>query len=222
MNLFWVFLWFVIHCLTYALQKYCNDGPHFSRGQVSGLRMPSIYDLEESTDRYTTDKYVKKVICPSHNYFILEKKLLPDSDSGFLAQLILQSGSFICILRSLFNYLNAQGVYNNNKIVWIIFTIVVPLVACILFRYGIHLLYKATLSVPEYSYSQDWLHEHFQHLDRDFPVSEARAFQNFVINEYYDYLLMIESTMSKRKVLSGFINTVATIIYVLFFFRVES
>jgi hypothetical protein len=50
-------------------------------------------------------------------------------------------------------------------------------------------------------------------------ISEETAFNNFVINKHYKYLLSIESTVWRRATIRKILSALAAIIYVLFFMQ---
>lgn len=219
--LFSLILWATIYCIACILLRYCSDEPRYKNGKVYDLRMPSVLDLESTSDRYATNDYVKNVICPARDYFTLNNSLQHDSTLCCISFIVIYSGSYIQILKHLYLYLNQFDFfyYSRGIVLPLIFGASVA-IFCILVHFAVYFLYEAKFTIRQYPYGPDELRKKFT--GSQFPISNQRAFENFVIEEYRHYLVQIESSMEIRKFLFKIISGLSVVIYFLFFFRAES
>ena len=216
--LFSLILWVVIYCVGCILLRYCNDEPRYTNGKVLDLKMPSVLDLESTSDRHATNDYVKKVICPAHDYFNLDCDFQHDSTLRFITSVVVCFGSFMQIRRHLFVYLDQfEFFYDSESIVLpLVFSIAVA-VFCILVYVAVYFLYEAKFTILQYPHGPDELQKMF--CGSQFPISDQRAYENFVIEEYHHYLLRIKKSLERRNFLFKIISGLSVIIYFLFFYR---
>lgn len=171
------------------------------------LHSPKLSDLplDDCKDRIAyeqkAEKYIDNHIKPAYYYFILRNKLSSIGNSGdCLTAFFLQCLAFAPILRQITDFL--------QSISFILDGIFVILAIAVLFgiNYLIELIpiCKRIICIPKFEYADEQqLKKQFefktQFSDNDFEVSEDVAWNNFVLDVHYEYLLSIEKTVLLRK-----------------------
>ncbi len=206
--------WISVHCVMCFLLQYSVDEPRYKYGKVHDLEMPSVRDLDNTSNRYTVDDYVAKVICPANNYFVLDGKLQYRSNLGSIFKVIILSSSYFHTLFDLHNYLSSFGLYSKNNWGFII-AISACTIAYALLCFLIAMLYELKFTIRQYPLSPKELKDRFlQCSGTVYPVTEKRAFQNFAIMTYYDYLLGIEKSIKRRRIVLYCTSSIATVLLI--------
>lgn len=215
MNIFWLIIAIVAYFFISFILMYCTDRAKlWENYEEPFLHQPSIYDLKDTTDKYLINKYVKEVVCPSYNYFILkgEIKKIQEADSAdslvyLFFQLLSLAVSVFCAIKAF---------PNDSPFAIGVATIVI----CFLGYYVLSKIYDKYFSIAHFNTSIKDLKQDFIYDEKEYAISEEDAFNNYVISIHYRYLCNIEETVRFRKSILKIISGIATIIYLLFFFRV--
>ena len=214
MDILYLIVWFLIHCFTAFLLAYSNDNVKLwkSNNEIR-LKEPSLYDLD-LYDMLKVHRYVEDIIKPSHHYFVLRSTIEKQNkdDSRYGAAIILQASSLLFVIKymrevfPLLNYFTAS---------------VISVIACGIGCLIVSIVYqKSHFSIANFDYNEQDLRNSFVYDESEYPlISEETAFNNFVINKHYHYLLSIESAVWFRSTIKKTLYALSAIIYILFFFR---
>ena len=234
LNMLWIVLVFIIHCVTAFVLSYCFDTAKLWKDdEEPSIRMPSIYDLPDDCDRYTMEKYINKQIIPAHNYFSLKSEIKGMQNyehESIVVYLVVHTVSTLLIGFSLF----------KMDIMPKFLCVALPLVVCVAASFLENLIYKkskfvicsnrrnATSLKKEYD---EWKErnnrvieqQNREHLDlrfTGFEIDEEDDLNNFVISEHCYYLKVIHNTVKRRYYVRKCITFICGAIYILFIMRV--
>jgi hypothetical protein len=214
MDILYLIIWILVHLFTAFLCSYSNDSIKIWKDNKEiRLKEPSLYDLDLA-DLLKAHSYVEDIIKTSHHYFVLRNTIEAQSKnySGYGTQFIVQVSSLLFIIkymREIFSSLN----YFTVSVISIIICVVGYLIVSMVYQ-------KSNFSIAKFNYDEQELKNEFVYDESEYPlISEETAFNNFVINKHYHYLLSIEGTVWHRATIRKILSALATIIYVLFFMQ---
>ncbi len=223
MNILFFILLIALYCVLILAIKYCYDKPNSWQYENKKLRMPTVYDLDNSVKEFPIDKndfekhidklnsYIKDEIISANNYFLLKneiKSALSDNSEGIAIALIIRLFSIFLLIQ-------------NLKIISSLNTIVCVLIItafCILAEIIIHIIYKSKLTIPSFVYEEDNNIKDYKDYRND--LSEKDNLNNYLIHNHYRYLSYIRETIKKREFLRKIIIFIASIIYLFFFMTI--
>ena len=214
MDILYLIIWILVHLFTAFLCSYSNDSIKIWKDNKEiRLKEPSLYDLDLA-DLLKAHIYVEDIIKTSHHYFVLRNTIETQNkdNAGYGTQIILQASSLLFVIKymrevfPLLNYFTAS-----------VISITVCVVGCLI----VFMVYqKSNFSIANFNHGEQDLENEFVYDESKYPlISEDTAFNNFVINKHYHYLLSIESTIWHRATIRKILSALATIIYVLFFMQ---
>lgn len=214
--------WIIIHCLTYFLVEYCNDGPKFSYSKVDDLEMPSVLDLDPSTDFYTINKYTKDVICPACRYFMLSKELRRSGDTvGPFSFFALQFSSIVMIFKRILGKIEMYEFVAAHERIFQVFVPIATIVFCALLSIPVGKFYKKSrFSIWECRENEQTISKYS--LCREYKISEQKAVNHCLIECFNRYLLSIEKNVSDRIVASKFLSFFGIILFIIIFAYIRS
>lgn len=214
MDILYLIFWILVHFFTAFLFLYSFDSAKLWKSNKEiRLKEPSLYDLDFA-NLLKVHSYVENIIKPSHHYFVLRNTIEAQSkdDSGFGTLIILQASSFLFIfkyMREVFPLLN----YFASSVISVIICVVGYLIVSMVYQ-------KCNFSIKKFNCDEQDLKKEFVYDESKYPlINEETAFNNFVINKHYQYLLSIESTLWHRATIKKILSALATIIYILFFMQ---
>lgn len=199
------------------LLQYSLSRPSFP-DKVGSLSMPSIYDLEDTSSKVKTDKYVKAVILPSSDYFRLEKELTSEPDSNFILQLIFQGIFFFLLSKCVIEYVSTFDAYREYKLWYRIASIGTVIVICFFLCWIMKKICNRYLSIAAYSINRKYIEDSAKRYN-PFSVEKERNLQNTFIAYYSEYLHLNERSTRCRIIVYKVIETVLAWIWLLFFFN---
>ena len=213
MDILYLIIWFLVHLLTAFLCSYSLDSVKIWKDKEIRLKEPSLYDLDLS-DLLKVHSYVENIIKPSHHYFVLRNTIEAKTkdNSGYGSQFILQASSLLFVIkymREAFPLLN----YFVASVISVIVCVVGYLIVSMVYQ-------KSNFSIAKFNYGEQDLKNEFVYDESEYSlISKDAAFNNFVINKHYRYLLSIEGTVWHRATIRKILFALAAIIYVLFFMQ---
>ena len=237
MTVLWLIISFALHfVIAFALMYCCdkvdigkwNDGKEIEvyKPSIHNLRFLNLLVLAEDVymfDKYKLDNYVEKVLKPSHHYFLLKNDLSVYQENegcvNELSAIVLQVFSLGFIVS---NVTKAFPNESMPKLLYGVIIIVVCLAICCTGCYILWKLYKNRLALDTFYFSKESLRERFYYDESEYDVSEEDAFNNFVIEYHYSYLLSIEDSVIFRKNIMKILSALSAIIYFLFFMQIPT
>ena len=190
MDVLYLIIWFLVHLFTAFLCLYSNVSVKiWKNNKEIRLKEPSLYDLDLA-NLLKVHSYVEIIIKPSHHYFVLRNTIEAKTkdNSGYGSQFILQAASLLFVIkymREVFPLLN----YFTASVLSAIVCVVGYLIVSMIYQ-------KSNFSIAKFNYDEQDLKKEFVYDESEYPlINEETAFNNFVINKHYQYLLSIESTV---------------------------
>lgn len=176
------------------------------------LRMPSLNDLKDF-NKADASRYADHTIAPAHCYFSLKKDLSwrELESEGCFTGFFIQSFS---IAPALYRLLALK--FESDVINALFCLLLFPFCGAICFI--IYKLYKKFLCVKPFDYTAEELQEEFERNNWHSPtqyISEDIAFQNWVLEKHYNYLLSVKERTLLKKYIAKILSVVAFIILIL-------
>lgn len=216
---------------TYAIQ-YCYDKPLLWKKtgyEVEAFRvqMPQLSDLnicheDASRQQHIADQYVRRVICPAHEYFRLRSKIenALNFSTGFS-----MLGVEMYILVPLY-LLSVRGIRNLGFTDrgWLCY--LVSLVLCGLCYFIVTKYYERRHAIPDYTSGFEEKKTEFGNMKAaeerrgdkpEFDIPYEKELNNYLIDAHHFYLSSIEYTVLKRDILRQILSGVAATSWLLFF-----
>lgn len=176
------------------------------------LRTPSLHDLKDF-NKTDASYYADCIIAPAHCYFSLKKDLSwreLESDGCFTG-LFIQSFS---IALPFYKLLALE--FESDTIHALLCLLLFPF--CGVMCFIIHKLYKKFLCVKPFGYTAKELRDEFKRYNPNSSaeyISEDIAFQNWVLEKHYNYLLSVKERTLLKKYIAKVLSVVAFIILIL-------
>ena len=169
------------------------------------LKKPSVYDLDDDAPRYIIERYVNTVIEPANNYFTLKKDLEKNNEAADYFGLVMYLGLPFTVCE-----LALKQFYNSifDSFWKAVLIVVITLVVCFLIAIftlfvsdfiNKHSKLTKLIYISFTAASPEDLKNHFDYKSNRFPISDERALMNFVIQNRYEYLLLIQSSVKRSK-----------------------
>lgn len=216
--MFEVIICLVLHCAVSFVLKYCYDEEKIWHNDeiAPHLRMPKLQDLEKECGVYDQQRYVDKVIIPSHDYFSVVSDVNTYQDNEPMLQLMAWLPTFLLVP-------NAFRRAELFPYIWL--DIVIGIIACILITVIVSMIYNRTrLKLGTFELSVSDIKNDFYYIKNhggfEFDLSDTDALNNFIIEKHYDYIRCILYTVEKRYRVKKVVEVIAGLIYFLFIMRI--
>ena len=209
------------YAISALMIAYCTDYPTLP--DDIDLTMPSISDLEYRFDgdnvdiwrfRNIANQYAEDVIRPATFFFFYRNKVAPQSDSG---DILLSFAAYAFGAMPMFFYFETKlknlGFGGDSDFLRNIVGGIITIAICLGIILAICKIYDKLWSVPKLTLSRESLKKEFISNCTDYPISENRAFMNYVILLYYRYLSYHYTSIERKKTTLHISCTIGAIIW---------
>ena len=196
----------VLHCIMSFITKYCYDTVELwnLKETPPQIKMPSLYDLNENSSKYTQQQYVEQIILPSHDYFSKVSDINKFQDC-------INLGAFLCITPTFLLVAMAFPDFDFPKVLEVIISILLPslitLVVC--------LIYNCTgLKLKTFELTGSDLKKIYNPYS-EFELTESSKQNNFYIEMHSEYVARIYSKISNRYRVRAVLEVLCGVYYLL-------
>ena len=213
-----VIICLVLHCAMSFVLKYCYDKEIIWHNNENSpnLHMPKLHDLDKNCDVYDQQRYVEKVIIPSHDYFskVADIKSFQENESFYM--LVCYAPMLLLVANAFRKAQITQYILLNVAIGIIVYALIIFIVSVIYNRTSLK-LGTFTLSVSDI---EKRYHNIKENSGWDSGLSEKNTLNNFIIEMHHNYIGCVYHKIEKRYRVRKVVESIAGWIYFLFIMRV--
>ena len=215
-----VIICLVLHCAMSLVLKYCYDEERIWHNdeESPNLHMPTLRDLDKKCDIYDQQRYVEKVIIPSHDYFSCVSDIESSQKNESLLQLMCWTPTFLLLVNAFRKSQITPYIWLNIIIAIIVYALIILIVSVIYNRTALKLgMFTSSISDIKKHFYDIW-----EHYGWDFDISEEAALNNFIIERHHGYISCVKHTIDRRYRVKKVVEAIAGTIYILFIWRIPN
>jgi hypothetical protein len=207
-----IFILALIICATSSfLIVYGINHADLWKGVEIEIREPSVRDLEDISDIYVIDKYVKEEINTYHDYRRLANEINKLQDDGTDALLLF--GSPLC-----FVFIITKTMIRSFPDFPLFWTIVISIAISIAITVLPHFIINKMFPAPKFNITEQDLIKDYKSSNCPpvYPISERADINNFIISRHHWFLFSIhngEQTRRTLKIIGGILMAIAFIFF---------